>query len=304
MAEYHSMKPLTQEDYEEFTGARKTVIIGKTTIEVGKKWNIKRYEPPENYKYEDETVWSFPNRGDWASHTGKYRGNWSPYIPRNLILEYTVPSETVLDQMCGSGTTLIECKLLGRNGIGVDVNRDAVIITRDRLNFQYKTNNKKKTRIKTYVGDARNLDLIDDESVDLIATHPPYSGIIPYSGRKVEGDLSSLSLSDYVKAMRTVAEESLRILKGGRHCAILIGDTRRSRHYVPISHRVLETFLDVGFILKEDVIKLQWKMKGTREKWGGKRSGFYKIAHEHLYIFRKANPDELLSKVKYSMKLW
>ncbi len=41
------------------------------------------------------TVWSFPDRGDWANHVGNYRGNWSPYIPRNLILRYTAPGEFV-----------------------------------------------------------------------------------------------------------------------------------------------------------------------------------------------------------------
>ncbi|MDD5616687.1 MAG: hypothetical protein PHH85_10850 [Candidatus Methanoperedens sp.] len=29
---------------------------------------------------------------------GNYRGNWSPYIPRNLILRYTAPGDLVLDQ--------------------------------------------------------------------------------------------------------------------------------------------------------------------------------------------------------------
>ena len=35
-------------------------------------------------------------------------------------------------------------------------------------------------------------------------------------------------------------------------CAILIGDTRKHLHYIPISVRVLEVFLEVGFVLKED----------------------------------------------------
>jgi hypothetical protein len=47
------------------------------------------------------------------------------------------------------------------------------------------------------------------------------------------------------------------------------------------------SFLDAGFILREDIIKLQWKMKSTREKWFGKKHGFYLIEHEHLYVFRK-----------------
>ena len=61
---------------------------------------------PNNFKLEPTTVWSFPDRGSWATHSGKYRGNWSPYVPRNLILRYSNPGDWVLDQFMGSGTTL------------------------------------------------------------------------------------------------------------------------------------------------------------------------------------------------------
>ncbi len=33
----------------------------------------------------------------------------------------------MLDQMAGSGTTIVECKLLGRRAVGVDINPDAVM---------------------------------------------------------------------------------------------------------------------------------------------------------------------------------
>jgi tRNA G10 N-methylase Trm11 len=45
--------------------------------------------------------------------------------------------DVVLDAFLGSGPTLIECKLLGRHGIGVDVSREAIHLARDRLNFNY-----------------------------------------------------------------------------------------------------------------------------------------------------------------------
>ncbi len=70
--------------------------------------------------------------------------------------------------------------------------------------------------------------------------------------------------------MRTVAEDAMRVLKPGKHCAILMGDTRKHAHFVPISPRVLEAFLEAGFVLREDIIKLQWNMKSTRESWFGK----------------------------------
>jgi len=299
------MEKVTFDEFKKFVTERKVVTIENQDVKVGNEWKIKEFGPPKNYVPENETVWSFPNRGSWATHIGNYRGNWSPYIPRNLILKYTNLNDLVLDQMAGSGTTLVECKLLGRNAIGVDINRDAIMVALDRLNFSYNSLDPKypnDLRIKTYVGDARNLNLIEDNSIDLIATHPPYAGIITYTNNRVEGDLSSLKLEDYLREMRAVAEESLRVLKPDRYCAILIGDTRRHLHYIPISTRVMEVFLDAGFVLKEDVIKLQWKTKTTRERWRGKSYSFYKIAHEHLYIFRKPFDKEHISRLKHSVK--
>ena len=69
------------------------------------KKKIIKWEP-DNFELETKTIWSFPDRGDWATHDGNYRGNWSPYVPRNLILRYSKPGDLVLDQFAGGGTTL------------------------------------------------------------------------------------------------------------------------------------------------------------------------------------------------------
>ena len=237
---------------------------------------------------------------------GNYRGNWSPYIPRNLILRYTAHGDLVLDQMAGSGTTVVECKLLGRRAVAVDINPDAVMVARNRLDFAYTPLDAEYhvSEIKTYVGDARSLDLIESESIDLIATHPPYASIIPYSHDR-EGDLSSVhNIAEFAAEMSKVAQDCMRVLKPGKHCAVLIGDTRRNKHFVPITPRVLISFLEAGFILREDIIKLQWKMKSTREKWFGKKYDFYLIGHEHLYVFRKPEAGERTTRFRESMKWW
>lgn len=36
--------------------------------------SIKRWEP-ENFELEMTTHWSFPDRGNWATHDSKWRGN-------------------------------------------------------------------------------------------------------------------------------------------------------------------------------------------------------------------------------------
>jgi len=43
--------------------------------------SIKRWHPP-SFHEETTTVWSFKQRGDWATHNGRYRGNWLPCIPQ------------------------------------------------------------------------------------------------------------------------------------------------------------------------------------------------------------------------------
>lgn len=254
----------------------------------------------KDFKLETTTVWSFPERGRWATHTGSYRGNWAPQIPRNLILRYSQKGGTVLDQMVGSGTTLIECVLTGRNGIGIDINPEAIKLTRQNLDFKEAKEN--KVVIKTFIGDARDLDFIKDESIDFIATHPPYADMIKYSKEKIKGDLSSIhDINKFCEEIGKVAKESFRVLKPGKFCGILIGDTRRIQHYIPLSFKVMLEFLKVGFILKEDIIKEQWNCKGTG-MWRGpsQKYNFLLIMHEHLFIFRKPHKNEDVRKFKDS----
>jgi site-specific DNA-methyltransferase (adenine-specific) len=50
-----------------------------------------------------------------------------------LVLSCTDEDDLVLDPYAGSGTTLAVCARLGRRGVGVDVNADAVSLARKRL---------------------------------------------------------------------------------------------------------------------------------------------------------------------------
>lgn len=296
------MREITQKDYEKWIKKHKEIVIENTRIPLGRKREIKKLQP-EKFELQTTSVWSFPKRGNWATHKGNFRGNWAPEIARNIILRYSKEGDTVLDQMVGGGTALIECKLLNRYGIGIDINKEAVMLTRDRLNFDFETYSTQRT----FVGDARDLNLLKDNSIDLIATHPPYANIINYSKnskKHIEGDLSYVqNIEEFAGEIKKVAEESFRVLKPGKYCAILIGDTRRYKHYVPISFKVLQSFLDVGFILKEDVIKKQWQCK-TTGFWTNKSKeyNFLLIMHEHLFVFRKPEKDEKLKKFQESMK--
>ena len=243
---------------------------------------IKQWEP-EEFELELNTVWSFPNRGKWATHDAKYRGNWSPYIPRNLLLRYSNEGDLVLDQFIGGGTTLIEAKLLNRNIIGVDINENSLNICKGKCDFDYENEGK----VYLHKGDARNLDFISDEKIDFICTHPPYANIIQYS-ENIKEDLSHLKIPEFLKEMEKVARESYRVLKKDKYCAILIGDTRMKGHIQPLGFEVMKLFENVGFKLKEIIIKEQHNCKATGYwKTNSIKYNFLLIAHEYLFIFKK-----------------
>lgn len=236
---------------------------------------------PNNFVLEPTTIWSFRDRGSWATHSGQYRGNWSPYVPRNLILRYSKPGDWILDQFMGSGTTLIEAKLLDRNAVGVDINPQSVLISETNLKFQCKT----KSKVFAKNGNAMDLHFIKDTHIDFICTHPPYANIIRYSNGIAE-DISLLCVEEFLEKMNKVAEESFRVLKKGKMCAVMIGDIRRNGKVIPLGFRMMECFLRAGFTNKEIIIKEQHNCRST-EHWEKQNNSFLLLAHEYIFVFQK-----------------
>ena len=235
----------------------------------------------DNYKLQKTTIWSFPNRGNWSTHKGDYRGNWSPHIPRNLILKYTKENDLVLDCFLGSGTTLIECKLLNRNAIGLDINQKAIDISNSRLTFQSNNNSFQKT----ILSDSRNMEDIENESIDFICTHPPYADIIKYSD-DISNDLSSLQTDEFLIELKKVSNELFRVLKPGKYCSYMIGDIRKKGNVIPLGFKSMEVFISSGFKLKEIIIKQQHNCAKTNY-WENKNINFYLLAHEYIFVLYK-----------------
>lgn len=236
---------------------------------------------PNNFHIEPTTIWSFPDRGSWATHSGKYRGNWSPYVPRNLILRYSKPGDWILDQFLGSGTTLVEAKLLNRNAVGVDINPQSVSLSETNLQFQCDTDSK----IFVREGNATNLFFIKDNKIDLICTHPPYANIIKYS-KDIEGDISHLVAEDFLKEMQKVATESFRVLKKGKICAVMIGDIRKYGKVMPLGFQMMQCFINAGFSSKEIIIKEQHNCRSSIY-WENQNKTFLMLSHEYIFVFQK-----------------
>ena len=109
-------------------------------------------------------------------------------------------------------------------------------------------------------------------------------GLFSFKGcRELKGQVK-----DFLEEMKQVATESYRVLKKDKFCAILMGDTRKNGHMVPMSFEVMRIFEDAGFKLKELIIKEQHNCKATGYwKTNSIKYNFLLIAHEYLFVFRK-----------------
>jgi site-specific DNA-methyltransferase (adenine-specific) len=77
-----------------------------------------------------KSVWTFP------AVSAKKIGHPAPFpedLPHRCIELYTFLEDVVLDPFCGSGTTCVAAKKLGRRHIGYEINADYVELAEKRL---------------------------------------------------------------------------------------------------------------------------------------------------------------------------
>lgn len=79
------------------------------------------------------TIWDVANGGDKNPLKRRHPAVFPDKIPYNLMQVFCPEGGLVLDPMCGSGTTLVQSKKLGRHFIGIDMEEEYVLLSRQRL---------------------------------------------------------------------------------------------------------------------------------------------------------------------------
>ena len=241
-----------------------------------------------------DSLWVLPKRDATGAHLAWYWGNFIPQIPHQLMLRYTKKGDWVLDPFLGSGTTLIECRRLGRNGVGIELN-DEVAARAEELVQQEKTRHSIRTEIVT--GDARTIDarrVLDNcgaEQVQLLIMHPPYHDIISFS--EDDKDLSNAaSTDDFLKMFGEVLDNIDPVLERGRYFALVIGDKYSKGEWIPLGFHCMSEVLKRPYSLKSIVVKNFEETRAKRDQkqlWRYRAlvGGFYIFKHEYVFIFKK-----------------
>jgi hypothetical protein len=252
-------------------------------------------------EYDDiitDSLWILAKRDNSGAHLGWYWGNFIPQIPHQMMLRYTKKSDWVLDTFVGSGTTLIESKRLGRNGIGIELNPE---IAQRAKELTEKELNKGNVITQVIIGDSKTIDVktvLDKHRINcvqLLIMHPPYHDIIKFS--RDDEDLSNArSTEDFLKMFGQVVDNVTPYLERGRYFALVIGDKYSKGEWIPLGFYCMQEVLKRGYLLKSIIVKNFEETRGKRnqkELWRYRAlvGGFYIFKHEYIMLFKKKGGD-------------
>lgn len=250
----------------------------------------------KNWKeYDDiitDSLWIIDKRDKTGNHKGDYHGNFIPQIPNQLMKRYTKKGDWILDAFLGSGTTLIECQKLGRNGIGIDIDSEILSVAKERA-----TTEPGNSKLEFLTGDSASINLEpvlsknNIEKVQLILYHPPYWDIIKFNDLK--GNLANTnSLEEFIGAFSKVVDNTAKYLEDERYIGIVIGDMYRNSEWIPLNSHLTQLMLQKGFLLKSVIVKNISETKGKQNqkaiwRYRALLGGFYVFNHEYILIFQK-----------------
>ena len=163
-------------------------------------------------------------------------------------------------------------------------------------------------------GDSRSMSQIQNESVGLIVTSPPYWQLKDYGSENQIG--FNQSYEDYINHLNLVWSECHRILQPGCRLCVNIGDQfARAAYYgrykiVAIHSEIIRYCETIGFDYMGTII---WQKQTTMHTTGGQRvmgsypyprSGIVKIDYENILLFKKQGKAPMVEKpVREASKL-
>jgi len=130
---------------------------------------------------------------------------------------------------------------------------------------------------------SEELGELPDNSVHLMVTSPPYN-----VGKEYD---ENLTLDEYLKFLRSILKETYRVLvPGGRACINLANLGRKP--YIPLNGLVAQEMIDLGFLMRGEIIWNKAASASTSTAWGSWQSATNPIlrdTHEYILVFSKGS---------------
>ena len=160
-------------------------------------------------------------------------------------------------------------------------------------NIEYRENPiDSKNLNRVYCKSSENMDEIPDDSVHLMITSPPYN-----VGKDYDEDLS---LDEYLELLTSVFGQAYKkLVTGGRACINIANIGRKP--YIPLHAMVIEIMLDLGFLMRGEIIWDKSASGGGSCAWGSWMSASNPVLrdyHEYILIFSKGSYSKNKNQTK------
>jgi DNA modification methylase len=282
----------------------------------------------EEWLYFTKSVWGTAYPSELGHALRKRHGaNKPPRLMARLIEFFTTTGELVLDPFAGVGGTLLGAAIARgpRRAIGLEIEQRWVDTFEELLRALAAERDGRgplladigsadpggerhfdPAGLQMRLGDALALlPQIDSESVDFVATDPPYNIQLPitmaggklaeeHANRRTDyamvtdhaGDLAnSPDYATYLDRMEEVMGQLARVLRRDRYAAVIVRDAYQDGRYVFTGSDLADRATRAGFVVKGDLI---WHQAGTRLRpYGYPHSFVPNIAHQHVLVLRR-----------------
>ena len=266
-----------------------------TTKRVDRDVREKSRLTKEEWREYTKTVWTIANTSR-EDHPAVFPEE----IPLRLAKMFSFYGETVLDPFAGTGTTARAVIPIGRRAVCVDQNADYVRTIEKECGELKNGHGPRFEALEAVRADSRDLSFIDDGSVGLVVTSPPYWNKADY-GRS-DSNLGEIeNYASFLEGTRPVFQECLRVLAPGRKvCVVTANVNQHTDHGLltfPVATDLAVLLRDVGFVMVNEIV---WSKHGSGGKWGSygaQRPIFgsypyppnflFKNVHEYVLVFAK-----------------
>lgn len=220
-------------------------------------------------------------------------------LPRRLIESLTNRHQRlVLDPFAGVGTTVIAAQRLGKDGVGIEISPEYAEKARSCWS-QMSLLAHEGGNATIHTADAMDLlQFLDEESVDLVITSPPYWDILSQKrtadGKEIRdygetpGDLARIAdYREFLQQLRSVFAEVYEAMRPGAYCCVIVMDIRKKDRFFPFHSDVAEFMKEIGFIY-DDIIIWDRSHEYNNLRPLGYPSVFrVNKVHEFILIFKK-----------------
>ena len=134
---------------------------------------------------------------------------------------------------------------------------------------------------RVYCKSSETMDEIPDNSVHLMITSPPYN-----VGKEYDNDLT---LDEYSSLLTKVFSQTYdKLVTGGRACINIANIGRKP--YIPLHAMVIEIMIDLGYLMRGEIIWDKSASAGGSCAWGSWMSASNPVLrdfHEYILVFSK-----------------